>query len=132
MPELTTITVNDRETTPVAHTFIPSRSLPEGVSVFLRSGDSPSGREKLTISLRSAEEKSKVRIVFAIPTVVDETINGIVRKSVLRTAYADLTLTYDNLSTLQERKNLVGMLANLLASSQTAVDGVVTQLDNFY
>ncbi|DAD52734.1 TPA_asm: coat protein [ssRNA phage SRR7976323_2] len=132
MPALTTITVNDRETTPVAHAYVPSRRSNDGVNTFLRTGDSPAGREKLSISLRSSSDKTKARIVLAMPTVVDETINGVVRKSVIRTAYADLTLTYDNLSTLQERKNLVGLVANLLATSQTAVDTVVTQLDDFY
>lgn len=132
MPALTTITVNDRESTPVAHAFVPARRSNDGVNTFLRGGDSPAGREKLSISTRTTSDKTKVRLVLAIPIVVDETINGVVRKAVVRTSYADVALTFDNLSTLQERKNLVGLVANMLAASQTSVDAVVTQLDDFY
>lgn len=132
MPAMTTITVNDRETTPVAHAFVPARRSNDGVNTFLRSGDSPAGREKLTLSLKSSSDKTKARLVLAVPVVIDEVINGVVRKAVQRTAYADVTFSYDNLSTLQERKNLVGLVANLLSASEATVDGVVTQLDDLY
>lgn len=132
MPAMTTITVNDRENTPVAHAFVPARRSNDGVNTFLRSGDSPAGREKLTLSLKSSSDKTKARLVLAMPVVVDEVINGVVRKAVVRTAYADVTFSYDNLSTLQERKNLVGLVANLLAAGEATVDGVVTQLDDLY
>jgi len=133
MPALASITINDRETTPVAHTFVPTDGGGStGVAVVEEMAAIPEGNKSLSISRRKAGSKFKVRLVLKDPIVVTETINGVARSVVDRTSYADLTFTFDSRSSLQERKNTVGMLYNALASSVTLVDGVVTKLESVY
>lgn len=131
MPAFATITVDDRESTPVAHAFTP-RSDSNGVAEFRESTGVPIGDSVLTISLRETSGKYRARIKMAMPTVVTETINGVDYPKVARTAYADLTVTFADSSTLQERKNLIGMFANTLAASQTVPNGVLTSLEEVY
>lgn len=131
MPALSNIAVNDRESTPVTHTFVPRGSKGDGVQLFVNSSGVPIGDEKLTVSLRESGARTRVRIVLTDPVTVTETINGVDRVQVERVSIANLQLTFDERSTLQERKNLVGMLANALASGAT-LDPVLTQLQDFY
>lgn len=131
MPNLTTITVNDREATPVAHPFAP-HSEKDGIAVFHESGSSLVGNKSLTISTRDTGSNVKVRVKFDLPVVQTETINGITADKVVRRSVADLVLTFPRSGTLQERKNLVGMLQNLLDAGQAAVDPVITGVETFY
>lgn len=132
MPALVTLTANDRKATPAAHAFVPNRELESGAFQFLTAGTSGVDREKLTVSSRTTESKDKVRVVLSLPTVVDETVNGISQKKIVRTAYADLSITFDRAATDQERKDLIGILANLLPVSQTALDPVLRGVESFY
>lgn len=134
MPARTTITVNDRESTPVAHAFTPrgdiagavgatfrtvANTLIEEESLILRWGTSQNGR-------RTA------RVTIADPYVVTETINGVNVPKVLGVGFVDLNIRFDADVPLQQRKNLVGMLANLLASSQAVVEPVVTGVEGVW
>lgn len=131
MPALTTLTINDRESTPVAHVFNPAA--PQGdVAVFNGTGATLFGRENLTISARQSAGKLRVRMVITDPVVVTETINGVDRSTVSRVAIGEVKLTFDESSTLQERKNLVGLIANAMADSQTDLSLVFTQGESFY
>lgn len=131
MPQATSIVVNDRESTPVAHTFVP-QGIQGQVAQFAEAASVPIGQSRLTVSWRKAANRFKVRLLFVVPVVVTETINSVDRPSVARTSFAEVNLTFDETSTLQERKNTVGMLANVLAASQTEVNAVVTQLEGLY
>lgn len=130
MPTAATITVNDRETSPVAHNFLWDGPAP-GSTVwnFKEPGTAPIGDAYLALSSRKLGTKYKVRMLLSVPVVATQTINGVSSPLILRKGYADVTFTFEDTSTLQERKNLVGMFANSLASSQTVVDGVVTKLE---
>lgn len=132
MPQLTSLAIDDRETTPVTHTFVP-RSLENGVALFVETDGTPIGDSSVTVSMRkSGLDKFKARIVLAVPVVVDETINGVVDPKVARVGYADVTFTFASKSSLQERKNVVGMLADALAADQTFIDSVCTGLEGIY
>lgn len=131
MPAFTSFSVNDREATPVAHTFTP-HSKPNGVSRFVESDGVPIGDKIITVSSRQVGSKYKIRLVLTDPVVVTETINGVNVPKVDRTAYAAVDFTFDQRSTLQERKNTVGMFANALAATVTPIDGVVTGLEGHY
>jgi len=131
MPALTSIAVSDRESTPATHTFTPAHRK-NGVSTFKNRDGVPIGDETLTISLRQSGQKYKARIVLSLPTVVTETINGVDSPSVARSNFATFETTFDASSTLQERQNTVGLMANLLLAAETEVDDVLTNLNDFY
>jgi hypothetical protein len=132
MPALSTITVLDREDTPVSHSFTP-HSVKDGFLATLQENNgSVIDTNVMTISTTSTQTKTKVRIKLAVPIVQTETINGRSVDVVSHVNYIDTSITYDNLSTLQERRNIVGMFANSLGADQTTVDSVVTGLEGFY
>lgn len=132
MPSLTTISVVDRETTPVTHTYTPGA--PKGdVYTWTESDGVPIGDNKLSVSsTKTGSGTYKVRIRMADPVVVTETINGVDRSKVERTAYTSLEFTFGSDSTTQERSNLVGKLADLLASDQTFMTAVMEDLEGIY
>lgn len=121
------ITVNDREATPVAHVFVPQGGGP-GFYSFYETASVPVGRNKLTYTWQERNGKFKIRQLVAMPVVSTEVVNGISRPKIERFSYAETIFTFDQFSTLQERKNLVGINANLQAASQTLVDSVLTGL----
>lgn len=131
MPELSVITVNDRESTPVAQAFSPIFKDGE-TAVFEVSGDTPSGNKRLTVTVKRNAERVKVQMVLSDPVVVTETINDVSRNTVERTGYCRVEFTFDADSTLQERKNIVGMIHNALSDSQTDLMSVLQNLEGYY
>lgn len=132
MPTPTTLTVNDRAATPVAHDFRPDMLDPNGVQSFVNTDGVKIGDKKITVSLRKTGSKYKIRLVVTVPTVVNETINGITLPKVIRVAFADLAFTFDESSELQERKDTVGFAMGLLSESQTEINAVLTDLENWW
>lgn len=133
MPSASSLSINDRETTPVAHVFTYSGEDANGVDIFVNnSSDLIAGRERLTVSARQSAGKQRVKIVLTDPVTVTETVNGVSVPKIARTAYAELSFTFDELSTLQERKNVIGMCENMLKAAQTALDAVLTNGERFY
>jgi hypothetical protein len=131
MPQLANLVLTDRATTPVAHTLIP-RDITNGIGAVYESSGVPIGELKFTVGVtKTASGRYKATARLQMPTVVDEIINGVSRPSVARTAYADLTFTFDETSTEQERKNLVGMLQSSLDTSKWTND-VLTKLQSVY
>lgn len=133
MPQIAAITVNDREATPVARTYNPAGTDKNGVPVW-KTGDVgvPFGEAKLTMSTRQQGSKHKVRINLVVPTIVTETINGVDRNKLERSAYCAFEFTFADDSTKQERDNAIGMFANLLASSQTVPDGALVEAEGLW
>lgn len=132
MPQLQTLVLKDRTTpTPVDHTFTP-RDIKSGVGAVVETSGVPVGDGRYTISLRQVNNRYKAQIQIAIPVVQNETINGIVTPKAVRTAYADLTFTFDSTSTEQERTNIVGMLADSLGAGKVLVHDTVVKLQGVY
>lgn len=134
MPQLQSVVLKDRTpTTPVDHTFVP-RDIRNGVGTAEETTGVPVGNSRLSVSLRRTSElgKYKAELKLAIPTVVEETINGVAVPKVARTAYADVTFTFDPLSSEQERNDLVGMLASSLETGKTLVNDTVVKLQGVY
>lgn len=132
MPAFSSFTVNDRATTPVAHTFTPVMIDANGVASWKESSGVPVGEKYFTLSNKLSNGKYRVKAVLKCPIVQTQTINGISSSIVVRTAYAELNLTFDQTSSLQERADAVGQLYNAMAASQTMMDGVLTGLGNIY
>lgn len=131
MAQASTITVNDRESTPVAHTFAP-RAVAPGAATFVEAASVPIGERSLVIRSRKSSGKYYARITLAVPVLVTETINGVAVPKVPRAAFIDCNFRFDETSTLQERKNAVGMFHNALAATQTTVDSTVTGLEGIW
>lgn len=131
MAQAASVVVNDRATTPVAHTFAPRR-ISTDLALFVETGSVPFGERKLSISQRQSGGKYRVRVKLENPVLVTETVNGVSVPTVPRTSFADVTFTFDQYSTLQERKDTVGMFANALAAAQTMVDSSVTGLEGIW
>jgi hypothetical protein len=64
--------------------------------------------------------------------VQTQTINGVSSPVVVRTAFAEVNFTFDALSSDQERKDCVGLIANALAASQTQINDLLVNLSDIY
>lgn len=125
MPSIQSIALVDRESTPVTHTFTPDGSASGVARVANKVSGIAVGAETLTISHRKGT-KSKTKLVLVVPQVQTQTINGVSSSVVVRTAIAELNFTFDLSSTLQERKNLMGMVETVCQTSKTLVNDTVT------
>lgn len=132
MAQFAAFTLNDREPTPVAHTFQPTQSPSSEIAVAKRTTGVPVADEIITISNKTSGQKRKIRALVVLPIVQNEIINGISNPKVVRRAIAELNLTFDDTSSLQERRNLVGLVYNMLASSQAMLDATFTGLEGLY
>jgi hypothetical protein len=132
MPAHASFTVNDRATTPVAHTYTPVGIDNNGVASWKEVSGVPVGEKYFTLSNKLSNGKYRVKLLFKYPIVQTQTINGISTPVVVRTAYGELNLTFDQTSSLQERQDTVGQIYNSMAASQTMLDGVLTALGTIY
>lgn len=132
MPQLQNLVLTDRATTPVNHTFTP-RDIVDGVGTVVESSGVPVGDKRFTASLRQTSEgRYKAAFKGTFPIVQDQTINGVTAPVVVRTAYADITFSFDAKSTEQERKDVVGMVESALGSAKTLVNDTVVKLQGVY
>ena len=132
MPSLQSIVLTDRAGTPVNHTFAP-RDIVDGLGTVVESTGVPIGESRLQVALnKTSTGRYKGVLKLVIPVVQDQTVSGVVSPVVVRTAYADLTVTFDPTSTEQERKDTIGMLASALETSKTLVNDTFVKLQGVY
>lgn len=131
MSQAAAIVVNDRESTPVAHTFAP-REITSGLARFVEANTVPIGERELTVRWRKSNGRFYQRVMLTAPALVSQTINGVSVPTVPRVALIDATFRFDVTSTEQERKNAVGMFANALAASQGVVMGTLVGLEGVW
>jgi hypothetical protein len=118
MPSITTLTIDDRESTPVSHTYVPSAGEGSKYQSWVSSNGVIVADKRLALTNKMNGTSRKTGLVFADPIVADETINGVTRPLVIRSGYAELRFTFSVDSTLQERANLVGKIHNVTAPEQ--------------
>lgn len=132
MPQLQNVVLADRETTPVNHTFVP-RDIVNGVATVEESTGVPIGSNTISASLRKTPSGAhKVTLKGRFPVVQTQTINGVSTPVVVRTAYTELTFSFDSTSTEQERKNVIGMTEKSLATGATLFNDLLTKLQGIY
>lgn len=132
MPQLQNLVLTDRAGTPVNHTFVP-REIKGNVGTVVESTGVPIGDNRFSVSLSTTPEKRRKAILKGVfPIVQTEVINGISKPLVVRTAYAEVTFSFDETSTEQERKDVVGMIASSLDASKTLVNDTVTKLQGVF
>lgn len=132
MAQAANITVNDRESTPVAHVFAPSSPIPNGGMVFAEAATIPKAERQLSIRVRKSNGRRYVRVVLTAPVLVTETVNGVAVPTVPRMSLIDATFRFDDTSTEQERANAVGMFANALATSQAVVNSTLVRTESIW
>jgi hypothetical protein len=132
MPQLTSFTVEDRESTPVDHVFTP-RDIVGGVGTVSESSGIPIGDREVTISLRKTpQNRYRATLKGRFPIVQTQTLNGVSTPVVVRVANIDCTFSFDATSTEQERKNVVGMFQNMLDPSVVLINDTVVKLQGVY
>lgn len=133
MPVLQSIVLADRTTpTPVNHTFTP-RDVKAGVGVVVSNAGVPLGEEVFSVQMRKMPNgKFRGKLTLKVPVVATETINGISEPKLVRTAYATLDVTFDERSSEQERKNLIGMIQSALDPAKALVNDALVKLEGVY
>lgn len=133
MPALNPIAVDDREDTPVTHTFTPAGDDQNGVHHFREGSGVPVGDNKLTVALnRNGNGYIRPRVRLQTPVTGVSTVDGISRTVVLRELSADVRFTFPGDSTPQERKNIVEMTKNLLSETESSIDGLLVDVEDLY
>lgn len=133
MPVATSISIQDRESTPVTHVFTPrGKAVNSNVYRFVESSTAMIGDKVLTFSVTENATKVRVRLKITDPTLANEVVNGITVPKAVRTQFFDGTYTFDKTGTLQERKNLCGFVYNIHAPGQALAMSVITGLEPVY
>lgn len=131
MPQAVSVSASDRESTPVVHTFAPEK-MQDGVWTFREFTSVPLSDNLFTVSSRRSSGKIRTQLRLKNPVVQTETLNGISAPKLVRTGYINIEIVVDETSSLQERKNLVGVAYNLMGATQTNMDLVLTGGQQFY
>lgn len=132
MPALQNLVLTDRAATPVNHTFTPD-SLEKNVGRVVESTGIKAGDSSFTVSSRkTANGNYRATLKLTIPKVEVGTVNGININTVTRTAIATVEFSFSKDSTLQERKDAVGMLQSSLDASKVLVNNAVINLEGVW
>lgn len=102
--------------TPVAHTFVPNNITGDGVAAYVEAGATPLDDVKVSVWKRITPENGRIKMTYKIarPITATQTINGVASPLLLRTAYAELTVTAEASSTVQEREDILALVKNSL------------------
>jgi hypothetical protein len=128
------LVVKDRTTpTPSDRTFTPDGADANKVHVFTEKTGVPAGDARFTAQIRKTSDKVRSSLRLAVPVVQTQTIGGINTPVIVRTAYGEVSFTFSNLSTPQERADCVGMLANSLAATgQAMINDLLVNTTDIY
>lgn len=121
MPAFQSLTVNDRAATPVAHVFTPHQKN-DGIVVVMENTGPEAGNRRFVLKARKSAGKDRRTMELFAPVLVSETINGVVRSVVERRSIAKFELIGEETSTEQERKDVMGMMADALLASKVLVN----------
>jgi hypothetical protein len=130
MADFTAITVDDREDTPVEHVFTPA-SRPSGDSVlFKEAGVVPLGDSTVNARVTRLPDGSyRCRLTLKVPNLGTRVADGITSYELLDSGFGEAVFRFAATSTEQSRKNVVGLLANMLAASVTPVNDAFTKVE---
>lgn len=100
------------------HTFAP-RDITAGVATFVESNGVPIADRRVTFAQTRVASSGRTKFSFKVvmPVVQDIVVNGISKPTVVRTAYADLTITSESTAGTVERADIRKHLISLLSSN---------------
>jgi len=129
MPAIAALSINDGQTTPVAHSFAPVTTDGSLAKWADRSPSIPSGFRTISYEVAppsGSRTTNKLQMGLMNPTVA--TVNSV--DQVVRYSSAQITLNIHPDATLQERKDLLAYCINFL--SNATVKSSVENLEPFY
>jgi hypothetical protein len=133
MPALQSVVLTDRTpVTPVNITFVPRGKDPKGVGEVVASLGTPIGEKRCTVSMTKRGTRFVGQVRLVLPVVVTETINGVSSPVVVRTAYANLEVSFDEKSTEQERTDAVGLMSSALGTGKVLINDALVKLEEVY
>ncbi len=132
MPQLQTVTLADRTpVTPANLTFQP-RDIVAGVGEVVNNAGTPIGEKRLTVSTKQTGKRFKSEVRLVLPVVVTEVINGVSSPKVVRTSYVNLSTSFDETSTEQERNDAVGLMASALLPAKVLINDALVKVEGVY
>lgn len=133
MPQLQNLILTDRAATPVNHTFTP-RDVVNGLGTVVEVTGVPIGENRVQVALNRNAQTGKYKgvVKIACPIVQNALINGVSTPTVVRTAYADMTFTFEPTSSEQERNDLVGFASQALLANKPLVHDALVKLQGIY
>ncbi len=132
MSARTNLVLKDRASTPVSHTFTPDGDDANGVHTYSEKVGVPAGYSRFSASLNTKGKSIRAALKLAVPVTQTQTINGVSSPVVVRTAYAELAFTFDPLSSVQERADVVGMALDSLLATQTQINDLLVNVSDIY
>lgn len=118
--------------TPVNFTFVPRDIDPNGVGSVINTTGTPVGEKRCSVSMKKRNNRFVGELRLALPVVATETVNGVSKPVVIRTAYVTLTATFDERSSKQERDDAIGMMASALSVSKLLVNDTLVNLESVW
>jgi len=115
-------------------TFTP-REYSNGVAVLTNGTGVAISDKRMTIQVSRTKDqgRTKVQLKFVVPVVQNSTINGITRPAVVRTAYADLTMSFDPTSESVEREDIAAFVASALnLNAQPMIASIIQGNESLY
>lgn len=133
MPQLQSVILTDRTpVTPVNLTFVPRDIDSNGVGTVVNTPGTPIGEKRLTVSMKKRNSRYVGQARLTLPVVATETINGVSRPIVVRTAYVNVDVTFDEKSTEQERTDAIGLMSSALGTGKVLVNDALVKLEGVY
>lgn len=133
MPQLQSLVLTDRTTpTPVNLTFVPRDIDAKGVGTVVNNAGTPIGEKRVTVSMKKRNSRYYGQVRISIPVVATETVNGVSKPVVVRTAFVNVDVTFDEKSTEAERNDAIGLLASALAPAKVLVNDALVKLEGVY
>lgn len=124
MPQLDTLVLKDHLGADV--TFEPG-DVTNGVATTVSSTGVPVGDKIASFSVTKTQAgKRKALLKIALPVVQDVVVAGISRPTVVRTAYAELTFSFDQTSSTVERQDALAAMKAMLADTDQIVPLITT------
>lgn len=128
MPQLATAVLKDSAN--ADHTFTPD-GIQGNVATLVESTGVPIGNKSISISVnKTTNGRRKVIVKAQFPVVQDAVVSGVSRPTVVRTGYADITMSFDATSSTAERKDVIAYIKSLLGTEM--FDDVAADLQPLY
>lgn len=133
MPNMQTLVLTDRATTPVNITFSPRGGIGGVGARLVKAGTSAVGDQIFTIDPRvTPGGRFKATLSLSRPVAQEKIENGVSSYVAVRANRASVTFDFAPDSTLQERKDLIGMVASALDASKTIVNDTLTNMETIW
>ena len=132
MSARTTLVLTDRAATPVAHNYEPDGDDANGVHLYSERSGVPAGRPSFSASMKKSSGKIRQELRLAVPIVQTQTVDGIAKPVIVRTAYVTVSATFSDVSLSQERNDAIGMMASALSATSGQVWNLLVNCEDIY